>query len=105
MWCIVKNFSKQQKQREKSIRVKRKSLVNQNWQELNQAHSIITEHIQREMFFEEIRTLEKGQVSSQSKLIMLHLFLDDERILRVGGRLRNVIVRHYHHNYLHGGSK
>ncbi|GFQ66072.1 uncharacterized protein TNCT_33471 [Trichonephila clavata] len=95
--------------------------------ELNQAHSIIIVHVQREVFFEKIQTLErKGQVSSQSKLVMLHPFLDDERILRVGGRLRNVnvpkstkhpivlpkshyitelVVRHYHHKYLHGGSE
>ncbi|GFU62756.1 hypothetical protein TNCV_1519331 [Trichonephila clavipes] len=59
--------------------------------ELNQAHSIIIVHTQREMFSEEIQTLERiHQVSSQSKLIILHPFLDDEKILRVGGRLRNV---------------
>ncbi|GFU57372.1 integrase catalytic domain-containing protein [Trichonephila clavipes] len=79
------------------------------------------------MFSEEIQTLErKDQVSSQSKLVMLHPFLDDKKILRVGGRLRNanlpektkhpiilpkshyiteLIVRHYHHKYLHGGSE
>ncbi|GFQ84859.1 uncharacterized protein TNCT_257111 [Trichonephila clavata] len=61
--------------------------------ELNQAHSITIVHVQREVLFEEIQTLvRKGQVSSQSKLIMLHSFLDHEITMRVDGRLRNANV-------------
>ncbi|XP_035205975.1 uncharacterized protein LOC118181006 [Stegodyphus dumicola] len=78
-------------------------------------------------FSEEIDHLKKRKlVCPRSKLKMLNPCLDDEGILRVGGRLRNasiaqnvkypvilakshyiteLIIRYYHYKYLHGGAQ
>ncbi|XP_035228121.1 uncharacterized protein LOC118200280 [Stegodyphus dumicola] len=95
--------------------------------ELAVAHSWVIKSVQMQEFSEEIDHLKKRKlVSPRSKLNMLNPFLDDEGILRVGGRLRNasiaqnvkypvilpkshyiteLIIRYYHYKYLHGGAQ
>ncbi|XP_035205738.1 uncharacterized protein LOC118180776 [Stegodyphus dumicola] len=92
--------------------------------ELAVAYSWVIKSVQMQEFSEEIDHLKKRKlVSPRSKLNMLNPFLDDEGILRVGGRLRNasiaqnvkypvilpkshyiteLIIRYYHYKYLHG---
>lgn len=59
-------------------------------QERDEVTTAVIKIIQKEYFSDEIQCLEKGNtVKRNSKLLLLHLFLDDKQILRVGGRLRN----------------
>ncbi|XP_072395063.1 uncharacterized protein [Diabrotica undecimpunctata] len=59
-------------------------------QEISNAMFYLVRIVQNECFSEEIRNLtKKGPVSPKSKLISLQPFLDSNRILRVGGRLKN----------------
>lgn len=95
--------------------------------DLEQAELEILQTIQQEIFGEEINCLKKGKnISKSSRLISLGVFLDDNNIIRVGGRLRNaeldydakhqillpsnhavstLIVKEAHENCIHGGPR
>ncbi|XP_035213064.1 uncharacterized protein LOC118186999 [Stegodyphus dumicola] len=94
--------------------------------ELAVAHSWVIKSVHMQEFSEEIDHLKKRKlVSPRSKLNMLNTFLDDEGILRVGGRLRNAsiaqnvkypvilpkshyiteLIIRYYYKYLHGGAQ
>ncbi|XP_045456869.1 uncharacterized protein LOC123666892 [Melitaea cinxia] len=48
---------------------------------------------QQEYFIQELRDIQKGNnVSSKSKICMLHPILDEDKILRVGGRLKHANI-------------
>ncbi|XP_055936872.1 uncharacterized protein LOC129966472 [Argiope bruennichi] len=92
-----------------------------------QAENQLIRMVQRGKFQEEIRDLKRGKnVSNKSKLSSLDVFLDENDILRVGGRLKNSklnvyskypivlpsnliltynILVHYHKKYLHLGAQ
>ncbi|XP_072398170.1 uncharacterized protein [Diabrotica undecimpunctata] len=56
-------------------------------------HHIIRD-VQRESFFEDIHQLKAhGRVKPSSKLSPLNVFLDDLKLIRVGGRLRPVSIQ------------
>lgn len=58
--------------------------------ELRNAKSAIIKHIQRTEFRSDIEKLSKNeQVASNSKLLNLKPFIDQDGVLRVGGRLKN----------------
>ncbi|CAL8126482.1 unnamed protein product [Orchesella dallaii] len=87
-------------------------------------HTIIR-LIQKSVFYMELRSLErKTAIPTTSKLSSLRPFIDEEGILRVGGRLQNapiqasskhpiilpgrhfftvLLIERYHHTCLHGG--
>ncbi|XP_077992825.1 uncharacterized protein LOC144446858 [Glandiceps talaboti] len=92
---------------------------NLNITEIQVAEKLWIKQIQMEKFADTITSLEKGQQTKIGPLKSLLPFLDDEGILRVGGRLQNsdlpynakhpilipcrnhiatLIVRHYHSN-------
>lgn len=93
--------------------------------ELNEALITLTRIVQITEFAAEINALEKDKViPSNSKILSLNPFLDEQRILRVGGRLRNsnlpyeskfpmiipsshaftrLIVMYEHERHLHAG--
>ena len=57
------------------------------------AESQIMKIVQSEEFDEEIRIVDgNGVLPMSSKLIALNPFLDDEHILRVGGRLQHISI-------------
>lgn len=61
-------------------------------EELNKAEQKIIKCVQNEFFQEEIMLLKSGkQLKKSSKLIKLSVFLDEQQLLRVGGRLQNAI--------------
>jgi len=61
--------------------------------ELDLAMTAILRRVQGERFAREIQDLRtKRQVRHDSSLLTLHPFLDDEGLIRVGGRLRNAQV-------------
>ncbi|XP_054713000.1 uncharacterized protein LOC129222513 [Uloborus diversus] len=92
--------------------------------ELENATKIITKIVQERSFEEEIKCLKgRRQLNSHSKILSLNPFLDNDGILRVGGRLRHasiseeqkhqiilprkhsitdLIVKSFHENHLHG---
>ncbi|GBM74213.1 hypothetical protein AVEN_203413-1 [Araneus ventricosus] len=94
--------------------------------ELQRAEIYLVQLVQQGEFAEEIKNLRKGaHVLSNSKVKSLNCFLDENGILRVGGRLKYsdlsldekhlivlpdkhpltlIIVRYYHLKYLHVGS-
>lgn len=58
--------------------------------EISHASLLLARLSQRQSFSEDLVTLSKqGQVSNKSKLIKLHPFLDENGLIRVGGRLNN----------------
>lgn len=93
--------------------------------ELTKAKTILHKRCQQESFPEElIKLQQKKRISKRSKLIALDPFLDDNGVMRVGGRLENaiatfnnkhpvilpkdhqvtqLIVRQIHLDTLHGG--
>lgn len=61
--------------------------------ELNNATNRILKFVQLETFSKEINQLkEKRQVSSESKMLTLNVFLDENELIRVGGRLNNASI-------------
>ena len=86
--------------------------------ELSEAESILIEFIQRDAFAHEMQLIQSGKtLKPTSSLIRLSPYLDDNRIMRVGGRLGNsdlpvsmknpivlpkkhpgtrLVIRHYH---------
>lgn len=93
--------------------------------DLDETTSILCKLVQAECFKVEITDLKTQRpISSGSKLLSLNPFLDPKGLLRVGGRLNNsklpyerkhpvilpskiffteLIIRHYHHKFLHAG--
>ena len=58
--------------------------------ELHSAETAIVGFVQRKHFREELKALQsKGAVMKKSSIYLLEPFLDEEGILRVGGRLRS----------------
>lgn len=58
--------------------------------ELNVGFLNLVKYSQQETFHEDIENLQKrGHLSSSSKILSLHPFVDDQGVLRVGGRLSN----------------
>lgn len=61
--------------------------------EIERATTTIMKIIQGEKFAEEIKCIESGRnVSKKSKLRKLNVFLDSEKIIRVGGRSKNASI-------------
>ncbi|CAG4928687.1 unnamed protein product [Colias eurytheme] len=61
--------------------------------ELNRARNLIIKNCQIESFSQEIHSLKLGKaISKQSKLFSLNPILDENDILRVGGRLRHANI-------------
>lgn len=57
--------------------------------ELDRAQAVYVGHVQQQNFCEELHRLRhEGEVSSSSELHQLNPFVDDEGLLRVGGRLQ-----------------
>ncbi|XP_062538332.1 uncharacterized protein LOC134206617 [Armigeres subalbatus] len=93
--------------------------------ELKAAEHTIIRNIQREVFDEEIKALKKNEsVSRKSPLRWFHPYVDEEGIMRVGGRLKNsresestkhpavlparhqftrMLLKHYHERLMHAG--
>lgn len=63
-------------------------------QELRKAKLIIIKCIQRSEFGSDIESLINNKLNSDSKLLNLHPFLDENGILRVGGRLKNANINY-----------
>ncbi|KAK3519921.1 hypothetical protein QTP70_007773 [Hemibagrus guttatus] len=102
-----------------------KSTIHSTVQEREEARCIILRDLQGQVYPEEIKLLSKGiQLPSRSKLHHMDDFLDQEGILKVGGRLKNVslptsqkhpviipknhhitkmIIAHYHQQIQHQG--
>ena len=95
-------------------------------EELSKSTRIIIRELQREEYFETISRLEnKKPLDRENKLVTLNPFLDEENIMRVGGRLKNapissslkhpiimfkghflvLLIRYVHESYYHAGSK
>lgn len=61
--------------------------------EIRQAIAVIIRQVQSVVFQQEIRDIRKhGRVSLKSKILNLSPFLDEEEILRVGGRLHHAEI-------------
>lgn len=61
--------------------------------EVKDAKKVILKVAQLESFPQEIAALQKGRpVSSKSKLVSLSPFLDDDGIIRVGGRIGKAVI-------------
>ncbi|GBO45920.1 hypothetical protein AVEN_270043-1 [Araneus ventricosus] len=97
------------------------------YSEVSNAEHWIIKSLQRAEFSEEIKRLEKGESNlPKSKLASLNVFLDENKMLRVGGRLThsdlqfdskfpiilpskhpltNIILRYFHLKYFHLGSQ
>ncbi|XP_043461940.1 uncharacterized protein LOC122498322 [Leptopilina heterotoma] len=61
--------------------------------ELKNAEKTILKLMQREAFNDEINSLkQQKEINKKSKILALNPFLDQEGILRVGGRLKNAII-------------
>lgn len=93
--------------------------------ELRQARWLLIRLVQHSSFPEEIQALQRGRpIKSTSKLLTLHPFLDENNIIRVGGRLVNadidfdkkhpvllpsehiytsLVITHFHRELLHAG--
>jgi hypothetical protein len=57
--------------------------------EIRNAHTVVIKLTQSESFAEDIRMLKKhGELPKGSKLIKLNPYLDQDGLLRVGGRLK-----------------
>lgn len=94
-------------------------------EQLQLAKATIIREVQREVYADDIRSMEKGEsLHRQSPLAKLSPFIDSDTILRVGGRLSNaqlttnethpmlipskhhvtqLIIRHYHAQVCHQG--
>ena len=94
-------------------------------EELKNAEMIIVKLIQTVEFADDIHFLKQGKpIHKKSKLITLNPFLDNDDIMRVGGRINNstlpysqqhpillphshfvthLIIEHYHHQNFHSG--
>lgn len=67
-----------------------RNLLHLTVDELNESSIKLIKIAQQESFREDYITLQKkGQLSSNSKILSLHPFIDEQGILRVGGRLTN----------------
>ncbi|KAK2575256.1 hypothetical protein KPH14_012780 [Odynerus spinipes] len=95
--------------------------------ELRGATKILVKLVQQEAFSEELRSLKnRKELPKGSKLLSLHPFIDDEGLLRVGGRLKNsnlsfevkhqmilpskhvftrLLIEAEHRRYLHAGAQ
>ncbi|GBL82730.1 hypothetical protein AVEN_209997-1 [Araneus ventricosus] len=95
--------------------------------EFEEAQNVILKYVQVEVFAEEIQRLKINKpIKTHSKLPALCPYLDENEILRVGGRLRHaklhentkypvilpkdhmvtdLIIWHYHLKYLHAGNQ
>lgn len=95
--------------------------------ELRAARRAVVKNIQRIEFCAEIRSLEKGApIENNSKLLCLNPFLDNDGLIRVGGRIKHsrasysvkhpllmpgkhsvtqLLIRHFHINRLHAGTE
>ncbi|XP_053698923.1 uncharacterized protein LOC128745882 [Sabethes cyaneus] len=95
--------------------------------EISMALTKLVQLAQTDGFAEELKELEKGTpVSRRSPLCLLSPFIDSNRVIRVGGRLRlseqpylikhpillpsahpftRLIIRHFHEKLLHGGGR
>lgn len=63
--------------------------------EISQAKQKIIKHIQQEEFVKEIKDLkQEGNLNTKSKLLKLNPYLDENDILRVGGRLKKAHISH-----------
>ena len=57
------------------------------------AEKLLCKHIQKKKFSEEYSKLTKGDIiSKKSKLMQLHLYLDEDGIVRVGGRIDRAAI-------------
>lgn len=96
-------------------------VVDARWQ----AKTVVIRCVQQEFYGEELKCLEDGiQLSKKSQLRKLNPFIDEDGLLRIGGRLTNadlsrderhpvimpkthhittLIVRHYHEDVYHQG--
>ncbi|GFY11985.1 integrase catalytic domain-containing protein [Trichonephila clavipes] len=96
------------------------------FKEINQAEFWLIKLVQKAEFSNEIKSLLRGEpVHRSSKLSALNCFVDENNIIRVGGRLKNLplsknkkypivlpskhvvtlmIIKYYHAKYLHVGS-
>lgn len=62
-------------------------------EELQGAELTISRMVQQDSFFQEYQALQQGkQLQSRSQLLTLNPFLDEDRVIRVGGRLRHADV-------------
>ena len=95
--------------------------------ELKESTNAIVKLVQKHEFREELKVLKSNKsLNSTNKLLPLHPFIDQNGIIRVGGRLRNanlsenqkhqiilpkkhhvtdLIVKYFHENYLHSGTQ
>ncbi|XP_058456550.1 uncharacterized protein LOC131433948 [Malaya genurostris] len=95
--------------------------------ELAKSKTVLTRLAQHDGYAAEIKQLEKGNsVSKQSNIRQMNPFIDQERVLRVGGRLNlaqlpyqakhpslipnnhpftRLIAEHFHRKLLHGGGR
>lgn len=63
-------------------------------QELDEATKRIIRIVQQEAYPQELKTLNKKKQIVNSKILVLNPFLDEDGLLRVGGRLRNLDVQY-----------
>lgn len=107
--------------------VKERKLGSVTTQEVYDAKRVIIKMIQSEEFEDEIKSIkQEGNVLRKSRLIALNSFLDEQEILRVGGRLKHaeiqeafkypiilppshhfttLVIRHYHKRLFHSGTQ
>ncbi|XP_026740536.1 uncharacterized protein LOC113502962 isoform X1 [Trichoplusia ni] len=78
----------------KRLRLKQKAQSRHlTLQEIRHAKSKLIKYVQETDFLEEIHNLQQGKpISSKSKLLNLNPFLDQDGILRVGGRLKHANI-------------
>ncbi|XP_015920366.2 uncharacterized protein [Parasteatoda tepidariorum] len=94
--------------------------------EIKLARNFLVKIVQKQEFSNEYQQLKNNKaVSSSSKILSLNLFLDEESLIRAGGRLENtqlsnerkhpillpknhhltnLIIIHYHDSFLHAGT-
>ncbi|CAL8136776.1 unnamed protein product [Orchesella dallaii] len=109
----------------KAVKSKSKMTGSLSTVELSCAHDVLVKLVQQQHFGKEISVLKLGQVvSATSPLRSLYPFIDQQGIMRVGGRLnkadlpegrkhqiilpRNsnfitILINHVHHEHLHSG--
>lgn len=79
------------------VNLKQKRIGSLSVEELNEALLALVKIVQNIYFASEINALERGgAVSTNSKIAALNPFLDEYRILRVGGRLKNSKLQYEH---------
>lgn len=78
---FVKSANSKQKQRQRD---------NLTPEETKKAIKVLLREVQRQEFSEELRALRKGKpLKHDSRILQLNPFIDDEDIIRVGGRITN----------------